>query len=268
MSANIGVTAAATDPGLNRLGSQFAGFLNFTAKDTREWLRTRRVIWTSLAAQALILLGVLATRIYGSIQPTATGLDWSASANMGNAGWETLVPLFAVFSTMGILVSERENRTLAWSLSMPLTRVSVFFSKLLTSVAGLGLLVVVLPAITAILAVRIVYGDFPSSSSVVWPVLHGAAVGLFCIVLNLASNVFFRSQRGVAGLALCLVLIVPGLIEAFWGKALPWYPLEMGPWIDALGRAEPRNWITPVVYFAGLAVLLGIAQIRFSRDDL
>ena len=43
----------------SRLTGQFAGFVNFTAKDTREWLRTRRALWTFLTAQALVLLGVM-----------------------------------------------------------------------------------------------------------------------------------------------------------------------------------------------------------------
>jgi hypothetical protein len=261
-------TAPASSRTSNPLTTQFCGFVNFVAKDTREWLRTRRALWTGLAAQALLLLGVLATRLYATIDPSAPDLDWTPSGNMSAAGWSTLVPLFAVFSTMGMIVTERENRTLAWSLSMPLTRTSVLASKLLTNVVGLALLVLVFPLVTTILVVRLVYGDFPSDSSVVWPCLAGAAVGLFCIVLNLCSNVVFRAQRGVAAIALCAVLIAPGLVEAFWVKALPWYPLEMGTWIEAWGKAEPRNWITPVTYFAVMAALLVAAQVRFLRDEL
>jgi ABC-type transport system involved in multi-copper enzyme maturation permease subunit len=250
------------------LTGPLTGFVNFTAKDTREWFRTRRVLWTGLAAQALILLGVLAVRIYASVEPSAKDLDWSPSSQMLNIGWATLVPLFAIFSTMGMLVSERDNKTLSWSLSMPLTRVSVLLSKLVTSIVGLGVLVVVLPLISSIIAVRLVYGDFPSNSSILWPCLSGAAVGLFCVVLNLFSNVFFKSQRGVVGIALCCALIVPGLIGAFWAKALPWWPFSMGDWIEAWGKAEPRNWITPVVFFAAMAVLLVAAQVRFLRDEM
>ena len=252
----------------SRLTGQFAGFVNFTAKDTREWLRTRRALWTFLTAQALVLLGVMGVRIYAWIQPTAEGLDWSPSANMMNAGWTLVVPLFAIFLSMGTLVSERENRTLAWSLSMPLTRISVFGSKLITNIAGIGLLTIVLPAITAIVAVRIVYGDFPSNASVLWPVLQGASVGLFCIVMNLFSSVIFKSQKGVVGVALVSLLIVPGLIEVFWAKASPWWPLNIDAWVGLWGKAEPRNWITPVVYVAAMVVLIAVSQVRFWRDEL
>ena len=253
-----------SDPFTNR----FSGFVNFTVKDTREWIRTRRALVTGLTAQALVLLGVLAVRIYAWLQPSAEGLDWSASSNIQNAGWVTVVPLFAVFLTMGVLVSERESRTLPWSLSMPLTRTSVLVSKLITSVVGVGVMVVILPLITSIAAVRIVYGDFPSNSAVLYPVLSGAALGLLVIVVNLTANVFFRSQRSAAGASLCTVLVIPGLIEAFYSKATPWWPVSMADWIDLWGKAEPRNWITPVVFFASIAVLLVAAHVRFSRDEM
>jgi hypothetical protein len=270
LETQLSVSAPATTPAsaAGRLTARFAGFVNFTVKDAREWLRTRRALWTALAAQALVLLGVMGVRIYAWIQPSAQGLDWSPSGNMTTAGWDLLVPLFAIFLTMGTLVSERENRTLPWSLSMPLTRLSVFASKLITSVVAIGLLTIVLPLITAIAAVRIVYGDFPSDSAVLWPVLQGASVGLFCIVLNLFSGVIFKSQKGVVGIALICVLIVPGLIQVFWSTALPWWPLTMDSWVELWGKAEPRNWITPVVYVASMVALLLIAQIRFSRDEM
>lgn len=252
----------------NPVTSRFSGFVNFTLKDTHEWIRTRRALVTGITAQVLVLLGVLAVRIYGTLQPSAEGLDWSASSNIQNAGWITVVPLFAVFLTMGMIVSEREARTLPWSLSMPLTRTSVLVSKLFTSIVGVGLLVVILPLITSIAAVRIVYGDFPSNSAVLYPVLSGAAVGLLVIVVNLAANVFFRSQRSAAGASLCTILVIPGLIDAFYSKALPWWPVSMGDWIALWGKAEPRNWITPVVFFAVIAVLLVTAHIRFSRDEM
>jgi hypothetical protein len=253
---------------MTAIATRFTGFSNFTRKDAHEWVRTRRAVVTAITAQVLVLLGVLAIRIYGTLQPSAEGLDWSPSVNMENAGWLVVVPLFAVFLTMGMLVSEREARTLPWSLSMPLTRTSVLFSKLATSIVGVGLLVVVLPMITAIAAVRIVYGDFPSNASVLYPVLSGASVGLLVIVVNLAANVFFKSQRSAAGASLCAILVVPGLIEAFYAKASPWWPSAMGDWIVLWGKAEPRNWITPVVFVATIGVLVIAALLRFSRDEM
>jgi hypothetical protein len=249
-------------------GEAFAGLPNFVRKDAFEWVRTRRAFWTASAALGLTLLGVMALRIYATLQPNETEIDWSPSANMAGAGWETLVPLFAIFTTMGMLAGERENRTLAWSLSMPLSRVSVLVSKLAVNVAALGLLVIALPLAAAIAATRVTYGGFPDSASIAAPVLHGAAVGLFLVVLNLASSTVFRSQRGVAGIALCSALLVPGLIGSFWSKALPWWPLSIGDWIGGLGRCEPVNWITPVVYCVSLLALLAVALVRFGRDEL
>jgi len=252
---------------LSAVAERLAGFSNFARKDATEWFRTRRAFWTTLTAVSLILLGVLAERIHGAVDPAAA-IVTDPSKNMIAAGWDGLLPIFAVFTTMGILVSERESRTLAWSLSMPLTRAAVLASKLLTSVLALAVFAVLIPDVAAVIAVRIAYGGFPDAASILWPALSGATVALFLIVLNLAVSVFFRSQRTVAAVALTVGLVVPGLIASFWPAAVPWWPVSIGDWVSGYGAGQPIQAISPVVWLASLVVLLAAAQIRFGRDEL
>jgi hypothetical protein len=247
---------------------RLAGLAGFAVKDLREWLRTRRALWTALAAQALLLVGILGMRIYATIQPGADGLDLSPSFNMANAGWETVLPLIAAFSTMGLLAGERESRTLAWTLSMPLTRTSVLVSKLATSVVALFVLTAALPLVTTIVAARLAYGDFPDGASIAGPFLTGVAIGFLLIVLNLASSTFFRGRASVMGIALCSALVVPGLIETMWKAATPWWPISIEFWIKGLVNHDPVNWITPLVYLATVVGLLVAAQVRFARDEI
>jgi DNA-binding CsgD family transcriptional regulator len=57
------------------------------------------------------------------------------------------------------------------------------------------------------------------------------------------------------------------LIQVFWSTALPWWPLTMDTWVELWGKAEPRNWITPVAYVVSMVGLLLLAQIRFTERE-
>jgi ABC-type transport system involved in multi-copper enzyme maturation permease subunit len=187
---------------------------------------------------------------------------------MYNAGWETVLPLCAVFSTMGLLCGERESRTLSWSLSMPLSRGAVLVSKLATAIAVLGVATFVLPLVTTLVAIRLAYGELPDAYSIWAPVLTGIAIGLFLLVLNLATNAFFRSQRTVVAIAIFVALVIPGLIESLWSAAAPWWPIAIEKWIKGLADNQPVNWITPAVYAVSIVALLAASQVRFSREEL
>jgi len=244
-----------------------AGFGNFARKDLAEWFKTKRFISTALWAVGLMVFGVLAAKIAHTVDPTAA-VTLDASRNMYLAGWETFIPIFAVFSTMGLLVGERESRTLAWSLSMPLGRSSVLLSKLLTSVAVLGVAVVLLPELAATVAARIAYGAFPDANSLVCPEVGGMAIALLLVVLSLAASVFLRSQRSVIGVALCVGLIIPGVIDSFWPAASPWWPISIDHWVENLGAGQPLQAVTPIVWLATMAVLAVAAKIGFDREEL
>ena len=245
-----------------------AGLGNLLRKDSYEWLKTGRAFWTAVAAQVLLLLGVLAMRVAHTIQPDAAGIDLTPNFSMYNAGWETVMPLCAVFSTMGFLIGERENRTLAWSLSMPLTRGAVLLSKMATAIVVLAIVAFVLPLITTLVAIRLAYGGLPDAYSIWAPVLTGIAISLFLLAVNLATNTFFRSQRTATAIAIFVALVIPGLVESLWKAAGPWWPISIEDWIKGLAGNEPVNWITPVVYAIATVGLLAAAQLRFSREEL
>ena len=243
------------------------GLRNFARKDLAEWFRTKRAFWTTFAAVVLIVLGVLAEKIHALVEPKAQ-INWDPSFNMLNAGWETMLPIFAVFTTMGLLTGERDARTLAWSLSMPLGRASVLLSKLLTGMIGLFVCALVIPDAVGVAVVRLAYNGFPNAQSIVWPALSGAAVALFLIVLNLFMSVIQRSQRAVTAVALVVGMIVPGLVASFWPKAQPWWPISMGDWVGNYGAGRPLESITPVVWIAAIVVLAAATCWRFGREEL
>jgi len=254
--------------GLGNPSDILAGLGNFLRKDLSEWVRTGRAFWTAVAAQVLLLLGVLAMRIAQTVQPEAAGIDLTPNFSMYNAGWETVVPLCAVFSTIGFLIGERESRTLAWSLSMPLTRGAILVAKMATAIAVLAVVAFALPLATTLIAIRLAYGGLPDAYSIWAPVLSGIAIAVFLLALNLASNAFFRSQRTVTAIAIFAALVIPGLVESIWRAAGPWWPISIEDWIKGLAGNEPVNWITPVAYAVATVGLLAAAQLRFAREEL
>ena len=152
--------------------------------------------------------------------------------------------------------------------SMPLGRSSVLLSKLLTSAAVLGVAVVLLPELAATVAARIAYGAFPDANSLVCPEVGGMAIALLLVVLSLAASVFLRSQRSVIGVALCVGLIIPGVIDSFWPAASPWWPISIDHWVENLGAGQPLQAVTPIVWLATMAVLAVAAKIGFDREEL
>jgi ABC-type transport system involved in multi-copper enzyme maturation permease subunit len=245
----------------------FVGFGNFARKDLAEWFRTKRFMWTALTAVGMMAFGVTAAKIARAVDPAAE-VPLDASTNMYMAGWETFIPIFAVFSTMGMIVSERESRTLAWSLSMPLTRSAVLLSKLVTSIVALSVSVVLLPELAAVVTARAVYGEFPNADAMVCPVAGGVAIALLLILLTLATSVFFRSQRAVVGVALCVGLVIPGVISSLLPAAVAWWPISIDQWIENLGAGKPLQAVTPIVWLASLVVLAAAAKLRFDREEL
>ena len=249
------------------MGSSFTGFGNFARKDLVEWFRTKRFFWTTVSAVGLMTFGVLAPRIALAVDPK-TEITADAAKAMYMAGWETFVPIFTVFSTMGLLISERDGRTLAWSLSMPLSRLAVLASKLLTSILALAVAVVLIPELVAVAAIRIAYGEFPSGASMVWPELGGAGIALLLMVICLASSVFFRGQRAVTGIALTVGLVIPGLIEGLWPQATSWWPVSIDQFVENFGDGKPLQAETPIVWMATIAVLAVAAYLKFEREEL
>lgn len=260
----IGGNRAAT--GLS-LDMSLSGFRNFARKDLAEWFRTKRFFWTTVSAVGLMTFGVVMAKIANAADPSSN-LPVDASSNMYNAGWETFIPIFAVFSTMSLLSAERDGRTLAWSLSMPLTRMAVLLSKLLTSIVALAFAVVVIPEIVAVAVTRVVYGEFPSGASMVWPELGGVGIALLLLVICLSTSVFFRGQRAVTGIALTVGLVIPGLIDGLWPAASPWWPVSIDHFVENFGDGKPLQWATPAVWLATIVILAVAARIKFEREEL
>ena len=207
----------------------------------KDWYFQRRAILLALAGGALSL-GVVA-------------LGGQAAFTIGLILLVTIMGLISAMTVMGNTLGERENQTLAFTMSLPISYLEYTTSKILgnllifvpfwlTLVAGCLGLIVAAPAIhglfafTVIMAVEILVGTCLMIAVALVTESKGWAISAM-VTANLAINVVGY-----------LVAHIPGIRNGMWGTAIQW---------------RPAATITLLVEFALIALLLGGAFLIQSR---
>jgi ABC-type transport system involved in multi-copper enzyme maturation permease subunit len=250
------------------VSSPMTGFGRFLSKEAREWLRTRRLILMALAATGLALSGVMISRIHQLTGDTSAPINLDPSYNLTMVGWDSLVPLLAAFATMSLITAERTQGTLAWSLSMPLSRPAMLLAKLLAALFFLGVGAVVIPEIVCVAVIRFVYDGFPHGHQLFWEPFGGFAMGVFVVALNLTVGTFARSQSAVVATTLVCVLSVTGLVAMLSQDLQRFLPTGIFDFVTAFGQGAPTHPETLVAWTAGTALLLAVALIQFRRREI
>jgi ABC-type transport system involved in multi-copper enzyme maturation permease subunit len=120
-------------------------------------------------------------------------------------------PLFYVFiiifSTMGLLTTEKSTGTLAWNLTKPLGRTGLFTAKWLAATMMLWLACFVVPVLIASLALTAYHGVSPEFDTVFMVVAISLLWIAFWVLLVLMISLGFQSQAAVGGIALACFLI-------------------------------------------------------------
>jgi ABC-type transport system involved in multi-copper enzyme maturation permease subunit len=244
------------------------GFGRFLSKEAREWVRTRRFVFMALAATGLALSGVMISRIHQLSGDTSTPINLDPSYNLTMVGWDSLVPLLAAFGTMSLITAERERGTLAWSLSMPLSRPAVLMAKLLAAVFFLGITAVAIPEIVSVATIRFVYDGFPHGQQLFWEPLGGLAMGTFVVALNLAVGTFARSQSAVVATTLVCVLSVTGLVGLLSADLARFLPTGIYDFVTAFGQGAPTHPEALVSWVVGTTLLVVVALVQFGRREI
>lgn len=249
-------------------GSPMAGFSPFLAKEAREWVRTRRFAMMTLVAILMVLMSVLGERIVALTGNTSTPVNLDPSYNLHMVGWDSFVPLFAAFGTMSLLTAERERGTLAWSLSMPLSRSAVLIAKLLAAVFFVGITVVVIPEIVGVGAIRFAYDGFPHATELFWEPLGGLAVAVFVVALQLAVGTFVRSQIAVVGASFCTVITIWPLLQTLSKDLARFMPTSVAEFFADFGngvRTHPESLVSWAVVTTLLVI---VALVGFRRREI
>jgi ABC-type transport system involved in multi-copper enzyme maturation permease subunit len=153
--------------------------------------------------------------------------------------------IIIVFSTMGLLTSEKSTGTLAWNLTKPLGRTGLFVAKWLAATTMLWLAMCVAPVAIGSLCMKLYHGILPDVAAMA-PVIAAAFawIGLW-VLLVLTFSLGFQSPAAVGGIAIAF-WIVPMLFGLLLREVVG---KESADWLmDRLATRSPM-WAFPL--FAG-----------------
>ncbi len=249
------------------------GFGNLLGKELGAWWQTRRwlihlILWPAVTT-GFVLAGTLSQ--YRSSTNPARDIEELIQMFFQLGGFFGLIG--AVLVTQGAVVGERESGTAAWVLTKPTSRSAFILSKFVAIAPTFLLLSLVLPAVAALVILKVFWGA-PAPAAV-----HFAeAVGIlavhqtFYIALTIMLGVLFRSRVPVAGVALGFWIsggILPNLKAfAFLTPFLPW-PLTNAAVNIALWQPlSYQVWLPVISTTVLIAVFLLAALGIFEREEL
>ena len=243
------------------------GFDTFIRKEIAEWIRGRRAIVVGLIATALALLGTMGTWIEQNVEGVTTTGAADPTVEALRFFGPPIVALLTIFATMGLIASERDAGTLAWSLSKPLSPVSILAAKWTAAVAILAIVVVIIPTAIAATAATLAYGAAPDLSVVAPVSLLSIAVPVLYVTISIAAGTILSSQAGIAGVGIT-VMLLPYLIGAFLPAVVfEAMPTGIGAWVAGLVGGDVVPMSTPVVWLATVAILAAVALAVFRRRE-
>ncbi len=201
----------------------FTGFGNFFAKELRDWWNSWRLIIIFAVVTLISTLEVF----FAYPEMKRHVLDGQGISEQRLATFLLLEQLrtpvlmifIIIFSTMGILTTEKHTGTLAWNLTKPLGRTGLFVAKWLAATLITWLAMCVVPLLLASLCMM-AYNDVTPLFGKMAPIVavSFAWVG-FWILMILTISLGFQSQGAVGGIAIAC-WIVPALFSLLLGEVL------------------------------------------------
>ncbi len=275
----------------------FTGFGNFLAKELRDWWNSWRLIVVFLIMTTLLVLMVFFAfkdELDGPMIPFTGTTNSPPSHELiatrfllqtwSPGGGLVLQIFIIIFSTMGLLTTEKSSGTLAWNLTKPLGRTGLLVAKWLAGTSVLWLAMCVFPLLIAIICMALGHGITPIFSKL-FPVIAGAFlwIGLW-VLLALTISLGFQSQAAVAGILLAF-WIIPNLFGLLMRQVLgqdtmsfivdrlatnsPFWSYDLFADDDLfLYKLPPRK---NVFYYAFVAwfIVLSVVSLRiFNRQEI
>jgi ABC-type transport system involved in multi-copper enzyme maturation permease subunit len=245
------------------------GFGGLVRKELTEWLRARRTWVVFIVSALFMVLSALNTWLQANFAP-ADGSEGVANTIsdpfmiLATAVSSQIFAVAAIFAVMGLVVSEREHGTLAWTASKPVSRSGVWLSKFLTSTTVLWIVAALLPIAAAVAAVLALYGPVPAVPVVVLAIGTGLSIILFVAVAMAVSTVV-TSQAAVAAVAIG-VMFVPQLLGLFVPPQF--MPTSILQWSLMTAAGEPAGIATPAVWLATVVALVAFSMWRMEQLEL
>jgi ABC-2 type transport system permease protein len=250
-----------------RRSTPLLGFGTAARKEATEWLRSPKVLivagFSIVGAIFMTLIPIIA-ELSREAMPAGT-ISKDPTTNVLSALAGQTVAVITILATMTLISTERDRGTLAWSLSNPVSPTAILAAKSVVAIVLLALTTVALPLIVSYAVSSILYGTPDVATILRFGGLY-LSVPVFYVILTVAFGTVIRSTAGVAGAALAVMLIVPGI-----GQLVPFVnelsPTSMANWSLATATGQAAPTLTPLAWAVSTIVIALVAIRVFSRQE-
>ena len=265
------MTAIASTPPADARASvgRLPGFARMTSKELTEWRRGKRawtVLLVSVAFMTLSAMNAWIVTQLAPLQPEPVPLPpLDPFINLAGAVSSQVFVIVAVFATMSLLIAERENGTLSWTASKPVSRTAIWLSKWASASGILWLLAGIVPLVVAVVAVVALYGAPPVLPTLLLVLGIGMSTALV-VAISLAAATVVRSQAAVAAITIAAIFlpeIVAGIVPI-----REFLPTSILHWSILAAAGESVGLVTPVAWAIALGALILFGTRRLERLEL
>jgi ABC-type transport system involved in multi-copper enzyme maturation permease subunit len=234
-------------------------------KEATEWLRSPKALviagFSIVGAVFMTLVPIIAELTHDAGPAGLITRDPTANVLSALAGQTAAV--IAILATMTLITVEHDRGTLAWSLSNPVSPTSILAAKTVVATAILAATTVALPLVVSYGVASAVYGTPDAGAVLRFGALY-LAVPVFYVVLTVAFGTAIRSTAGVAGAAIAVMLVVPGI-----GQLVPLVnelsPTSMATWALAVATGHPASMLTPAAWAVATVAIAIVGARVFAR---
>jgi ABC-2 type transport system permease protein len=253
----------------------FLGFGTVLRKELTEWFKgPKALIVTGVSVVGAIFMTVIPFVVKATNQAAESGpgqtqmlltMDPTTNVLLGWTGGT--VALIAVVATMALMSAERDRGTLAWSLTNPVSPMSIISAKFIAAMLVFSATAIILPLAVSIGLATVVYGGLPDLSIVGTFALLYLTLPAFYIALTVGLGTAIKSTAGVAGVAFA-VMFVPQVIGGLVPVVTNLSPTSIGNWAMLVAKGQPASMLTPIGWAISMIVLVLGAKLVFDRQEL
>ena len=249
--------------------NSLAGLRGMLAVENTRWTKSynwlkNSLIWI-LLVNGMIMLAMSQASVLGLSSTASAGLDLLFQMFSG------MCPVGAIILVHGSIISERDNGTLAWVLSMPVARRSVILSKLAVNIIYSSTILIFLQGVIAQAIIQYFSGESIAFTQFYAGVAQFALYIAIWVSYSIMLGVLLRGRSTVLGVALG-TLFFHGTIAGLLAKVLPFTPRLMLSQIlnsavsTVMGGGASLEAI--LVALGWIACFILVSVINFEKEEL
>ncbi len=249
--------------------NNLAGLRGMLAVENTRWTKSynwlkNSLIWI-LLVNGMIVLAMSQASVLGLNLSKSTGLDLLFQL------FSMMSPVGAIILVHGSIISERDNGTLAWVLSMPVARRSVILSKLAVNIIYSSTILIFLQGVVAQVIIQYFSGESIAFTPFYAGVAQVALYIAFWVSYSIMLGVLLRGRSTVLGAALG-TLFFHDTIASLLARVLPFVPRLMPSQVlsSAVSTTMGGGASLEAILFAlgWIACFILVSIINFEKEEL